>query len=281
MSTRELLTKRERANLDLPRHSFPAAKSLKHLFLSVISIAAFGVCSTARADIYAQYFDAQADGRDFGPMICCFANNNEVLSALGPDGLPVYNTASSPTLLDVNSKGELNWWTPSAGSATNPVEVATGNQVISGNSFSNGSFYPPNGAGPNDASGFQTAIFSGSFNLNTAQTIDFTLGADDDALLYVDGSAAVILGGIHGVTTADNDVSLGAGSHTFELFYADRQQTGAGLNFSVPNDLAVNPTPPVSAIPEPSVWAMMLMGIALVGASLRLGRKRGVAAVSA
>ncbi len=85
------------------------------------------------------------------------------------------------------------------------------------------------------------------------------MGADDDALLYVDGTAAVILGGIHGVTTADNDVNLSAGEHTFELFYADRQETGAGLFFSVPNDIAVAPTPPpVSGVPEPGVWVMML-----------------------
>ena len=257
-------------------------KSIGRVLLSALSIAALGVGSAARADIFAQYFTAEADGRDFGPTICCFANNNEVLSTLGPDSLPLFNTASSPTLLDVNSKGELNWWTPSLGTSTNPVEISTGTQVISGNSFSNGSFYPPNGTGPNDASGFQTAIFSGSFNLNAAQTVDFTLGADDDALLYVDGAAADILGGIHGVTTANNDVDLSAGSHTFELFYADRQQTGAGLFFSVPNDVAVNPTPPpVSGVPEPSVWVMMLAGVALMGASLRLRRRRGVAAFAA
>jgi hypothetical protein len=252
----------------------------KGLLLGALSLAALGAGTTARADIYAQYFEAQADGRDFGPTICCFANNNEVLSTLGPDGLPVFNTASTPTLLDVNSKGELNWWTPSTGSSTSPVEIATGTQTISGNSFTNSAFYPPNGTGQNDATGFQTAIFSGSFNLNTAQTVDFTLGADDDALLYVDGTAAVILGGIHGVTTADNDVSLAAGDHTFELFYADRQQSGAGLFFSVPNDIAVAPTPPpVSGVPEPGVWVMMLTGVALMGAALRFRRKRDLPAL--
>jgi len=244
--------------------------SIRSALLGALSLAVLSSGTAARADIFAQYFTAQTDGRDFGPVICCFANNNEVLSALGPDGLPVYNTASTPTLLDLNANGELDWWTPSAASATSPGITSNGTQVISGNSYSNGAFYPPRGTGPNDANGFETAIFSGSFNLNTAQTIDFTLGADDDALLYVDGQAAVILGGIHGVTTVDNDVSLGAGSHTFELFYADRQQTGAALYFSIPNEVAVNPTPP--AIPEPGSWALMLGGFGLAGAALRTRR---------
>jgi hypothetical protein len=37
----------------------------------------------------------------------------------------------------------------------------------------------------------------------------------------------------------------------------------------------------VSAVPEPGVWAMMIMGLALMGSALRLGRKRGVAPLAA
>ena len=35
-----------------------------------------------------------------------------------------------------------------------------------------------------------------------------------------------------------------------------------------------------SAVPEPSVWAMMFAGVALIGAALRFSRKRGVAALT-
>ena len=37
----------------------------------------------------------------------------------------------------------------------------------------------------------------------------------------------------------------------------------------------------VSAVPEPGVWMMMLAGVALMGASIRFSRKRGVAALAA
>jgi hypothetical protein len=37
----------------------------------------------------------------------------------------------------------------------------------------------------------------------------------------------------------------------------------------------------VSAVPEPDIWAMMLMGVGVIGMSLRWRRKRGVAALAA
>ncbi|HEY3951306.1 PEPxxWA-CTERM sorting domain-containing protein [Phenylobacterium sp.] len=262
------------------RHPFRA------IVLGAISASALGAASAARADMLAQFFTVQADGRDFGPVICCFANHDEVLNTLGPNGLPVWNSTpsdipNSPTLLDRNlTTNELNWWTVSSGSTNSPVVTSDGPAVvISGNSYDNGSMYPVNGTNTHngDGTGFQTAIFSGSFNLNTAQTIDFSLGADDDALLFVDGKAAVILGGIHGDTPADNDVALDSGAHTFELFYADRQETGAALNFSIPNDVAVIATPPTPGVPEPAAWALMILGFGAVGASLRTRRQAEVA----
>jgi fibro-slime domain-containing protein len=248
-------------------------KALRALLLAGLASGAAAASTAAHADIFAQFFTAQSDGRDFGPVICCFANNNEVLTTLGPNGLPVYNPASTPTLLDKSATtGELTWWTPSAASATSPGIVAAGTQTITGNSFNDSSLYP---AGQNsDANGFVTAIFSGSFTLGSEQTIDFSLSADDDALLYIDGQAAVILGGIHGqdLGHADNNVDLSAGAHNFELFYADRQQTGAGLDFSVPDSVLINPTAPPGAAPEPAAWALMILGFGATGAAMRRRR---------
>ena len=225
------------------------------------------VAASAHADILAQFYTAQADGRDFGPVICCFANNDEVLNTLGPNGLPVYNPSESGghPLLDHSANGELTWFTPSAPSATSPGVTFDGSQVISGNSYSNGSMYPPLGMGPNDANGFLTAVFSGAFHFDTAQAFTFSLGADDDALMFVDGKAVVLLGGIHGDTPAQNTVDLSAGAHTFDLFYADRQQTGAALDFSIPNDVIVT----APGVPEPATWGLMILGLGIVGAALR------------
>ena len=248
---------------------------MKRFFTAMIAtftaVLFFADTAPANAQIAYTYYTAQSNGRDFGPVICCFANNNEVLNTLGPNGLPVYNPASTPVLQDRDpTTNELLWWTPSASTAPLYVQQ-TSNGLLSSNSFSNSNFFPPNGGGSSDANGFQTAVFSGNFTFATAQNFTFSLSADDDALLFVDGTAAVILGGIHPQTPSTNSVSLGAGAHSFELFYADRQQTGAGLAFSIPDSVII--TPPSPSVPEPASWALMIGGFGLVGGVLRVRRR--------
>jgi fibro-slime domain-containing protein len=236
------------------------------------------VATAAHADMAVSYYTVQTDGRDFGPVICCFVTNNEVLNTLGPDNLPVYNPAvtGGPVLQDHASNGELLWFTQSTGSATTPTVTHTGSAVISGNSYINGSMFQPNGTGSNDANGFQTAVFSGQFTFATPQTFDFSIGADDDALLFIDGQSVLQLGGIHGNTFLSHTVDLSAGTHTFDLFYADRQETAASLSFSIPDSVIVKPPP--SGVPEPATWAMMLSGFGVLGGMMR--RRRGLTAAA-
>jgi hypothetical protein len=42
-------------------------------------------------------------------------------------------------------------------------------------------------------------------------------------------------------------------------------------------EIVANITPLASAVPEPSVWMMILAGVALMGAALRFNRKVNVA----
>jgi fibro-slime domain-containing protein len=225
----------------------------------------------AFADMSVSYFSVAQDGKDFGPVVCCYVSHDEVLGALGPNGLPVANLASTSPhpLQDYDpTTHELTWFTPSAG-VTNTL-----NTTITGNSFFNGNFNTPNGTGPNDSQGtFQTAIFSGSFTFAAAQNFTFSIGADDDAWMFVDGHQVVQLGGVHPNTFETDDVALSAGLHTFKLFYADQQSGGASLSFSIPDNVIV--TVPTAA-PEPASWAMMLGGFGAIGGALRNRRKAAV-----
>ena len=54
--------------------------------------------------------------------------------------------------------------------------------------------------------------------------------------------------------------------NTLEIFYADRERTGAQLDVSA--DVALT-----AAVPEPSTWAMMILGFFGVG-SLAYRRNR-------
>ena len=242
---------------------------LRAMAVALALVVCGGVGSPAHAGAYTfgiTYFTIAANS-DFGTNPCCVTNpyTNEVTATLGPDGLPVYNSSyGGPTLYDLNSNGELTWWSPSQ----NSYVTQTGTGTVT-SPFSNTNFYPPNGTGPNDATGYQGAIIAGNFVLPSAESVTFTLGSDDDSFLYVDGTNIAQLGGIHGVANINPVTStLSAGSHSFKLFYVDRQQTGAGLNFSI-NTSGLTVTPPV---PEPA--SLPVLGSGVIGLVLLARRRR-------
>lgn len=235
-------------------------------------IGAFTIAATpAHAQMSVQYFTVQDNNRDFSGTGASGSFTNGVATTLGPNGLPVVTAGNPLNAVDFNPvTRELYWWTPGA---PNINVVATGTGVTTGNSFTDTSFFPTNGAGTSNGgqNGFQTAIFSGNFVLNAAQSVLFSISADDDAFLFVDGVSVLQNGGIHAPTLQNANVSLGAGSHSFVLFYADRQESQAQLSFSLPANIIVTP-----GVPEPATWAMMLMGFGAIGGALR--RRKTVAA---
>ena len=178
-------------------------------------------------------------------------------SALGPDGLPVVMSGVS----DVNLANEITWWSPTFNA--NVTQTGTGTIALPYAS----NMFPPNSTGGDDQTAFETAKFTGVFNIATPGTVTFTLGSDDDTFLYVDNVLVVQNPGVHGVSTAtDTSGALAAGSHSLTLFYADRENVGAYLSV----DSSATLTAP--GVPEPAAWAMMLAGFGGIGA---VARRRG------
>jgi fibro-slime domain-containing protein len=207
---------------------------------------------------------------DFQTFCCNDVRTNMVLATLGPNGLPVLNPASTgPQVfkgVDATTS-ELQWWTPGVTNGGDTV-TASGTGTIT-LPFADNSFFAPSGGGTNNANGFLTARFTGSFTLAAPRYITFNLRADDDAFLFVNNTLFTGIGGVHTATSAPTVRQLfGMGTHTVNLFYADRHRTAAVLQLSGLSE----------PIPEPASWAMLIAGFGLVGAALR--RRAAAAAIA-
>jgi hypothetical protein len=197
---------------------------------------------------------------------------NEVQNSLGPNGLPVLNipefgctsgcytvagapgfplgsTSSTPNV-NVDSSGEITYWSPKL----NPfvTETLTTTTSLPFNVPAN--FFPPNGTGSADGppGGYQAAMLYGTLTAPTTETLNFSIGSDDMAFAYIDGSVVCSDGGVHGSSSVPcTTPTVSAGTHTFDLFFVDINQTQAGLTFSIQTTgVTTAPPPPTASAPE-------------------------------
>src|SRR3984957_11181737 len=172
-------------------------------------------------------------------------------------------SSGTPTIVGQTGGGVLEWWTPGTYGSTavsGPTTTSLANPSITSgqrNLFTNKSCFPPGG---NDHSSFLTAEFTGKVTVGAGSSLFFNGSVDDNILIYyrTDGTT-----GAYTLLTVTPDplsnqaafnftsASLSAGTYDFEIFYADRSSTQASLVLDA--DVA-------AAVPEPSTWAMMILG---------------------
>jgi fibro-slime domain-containing protein len=199
-------------------------------------------------------------GTDFGAAQCCQVLSNEVQSTL-VGGRPVLNNPGTATLAE--SVGQvLPWWTPGGA-----VTLVSTNPNFTLNATQN--MFVPNGTGSSDATFYQTAILTGTLTIASGGTITF--GGDDDVFLALNGAIVDQVGGVHAQTDTTYTVPLG-GTYALTLFYADRDQVAANLQFTTTGTLT-------SPVPEPSTWAMLILGF--LGLGLMAYRRKAKPALMA
>jgi len=222
----------------------------------------------ANGELRGDYFVLPANHPDVGHGIDETIVRGLVEKRLGPDGLPVvtpfgrtYAGASGP-ISDVNASGELMWYATSGKHGTRHVK-----SVVETLPFNHDAFYPPGQSGDGGGAGYLTAHWSGSFTLPRAQSIGFNLGSDDDSWVFVDGTLVVDNGGVKPLADAPFTVArLAAGTHRFDVFYADRHGVGAKLHLSTGFTVAPPRAPQVARIaPAVPTAAKLRAAIAATG----------------
>jgi hypothetical protein len=197
-------------------------------------------------------------------------STNYVTSSLGANGLPVFNPSytaasgqvaalSSASLL--GSTNQINWWDPAtSGGNAYSTYAGTGTLAVTSNSSSPTLMWAPGQNG--DQSYFAADILTGYFTTATAGNVQFSVGADDSAFVYVDGTLVDSIGGLNANNpTNTQSVALAAGAHTIKIFYADRATGVGSLSFSEVSGGGLL-TPTISAtVPEPSTIALFGVGV--------------------
>ncbi len=237
----------------------------KLLMLLAYSVLAFvlSVSLTYAAALTGDYYRIQWAGQpDMQQGIDGGVVTGLVASSLGPDGLPVVSAygatriGGSGNITEVNAFNEILWWTPGQYGVTfEKTQVDTLAFNFSSNFFPDGQ--------SNNSTYFRSVHWSGTFDLAAPGSATFTLGADDDAWLFIDGQLAVDCGGVKSLSAAPTVVSgLSAGTHTVDLFFADRNTVQSGIQFSA--NIELRP------VPEPMTMLLLVLGlVGLAGVSRR------------
>ena len=248
----------------------PAALSL------LVGAALLATTAQAQNTLSINYYTISATDPDANHLAFS-VSNNEVQNLLGPDGLPVLNTAqfgctsncfpSAGAPTNVTAGGEITYWSPKL----NPYVTETLTSTVSLPYSVPANFFPPNGAGPCDGpspcNGYQAAELYGNLVVptNTTETVSFNIGADDMAFAYLDGQVVCDLGGVHGSTagTCVTPFQIGAGSHSLEVYFVDINQSQSGLTFNVDTGNVTTTGSGPAGLPEPE--SLLLLGTALAG----------------
>jgi PA14 domain-containing protein/PEP-CTERM motif-containing protein len=189
-----------------------------------------------------------------------------------------YSLSSAPGTI-ANAESAIAGMAPTATfDATTVCFPSCNNQTVSDNStlsqFLGGNYTNLS----NDVTGLSDhfLVLSGGLNVTTPGWYAFNLVSDDGSMLLIDNKVVVNNDGNHFLSLLYGFDNLSAGLHSIEVLqFEDSGATGlqitAGLASTDVRD-PLDPTTLTASVPEPSTWAMMIVGFVGLG-SLAYRRK--------
>ena len=112
---------------------------------------------------------------------------------------------------------------------------------------------------PYDANTSFGATLTGYLDASATGSYTVTLGSDDAGYLFINNALVVSRPGLNGYGTNDASVDLTAGVHPFTIEYYNGPPTGAAVGLGLSSGLTV------TGVPEPSTWALLILGFAGLG----------------
>lgn len=248
------------------------------LLLAGLGVSAIAGAYTVTGTLMADYYSDTNHDPDFEGHCCSDVFYNMVNPTLY-NGLPTLNTAyssnpSNPVVHDIDANRNINWWGRGSDVSNNSHLSYDGSGYTTMLPVALNDIYAPHASGSNDSSAFQTAVYTGWFKTTGTTALTFSLRADDDAFVFLDGHLVQQVGGVHPLPSfADLATdTVGHGWHELEIFYADRHTVDASLDFSI--NASIPSVQLLSAVPEPETWALLGLGMIGMGWLSQRSKKR-------
>jgi PEP-CTERM motif len=137
----------------------------------------------------------------------------------------------------------------------------------------------------NDVTGLSDhfLVLTGGLNVLTAGWYAFNLISDDGSMLLIDNKVIVNNDGDHGLRFLYGFDNLSAGLHSIEVLqFEDSISTGLEVTAGLASTTVRNPLDPTTltaSVPEPSTWAMMILGFFGIGAMTYRRKRSAMTAV--
>lgn len=196
------------------------------MMTAAVCFGMLALCGPAKAIQVSVDYYSHGVGGDFGTGPCCTNHFGNSVQDTLLNGRPVFNSSyGGPNLVSLGAGGTLAWWEAGDFNGSNTFSTNSSGEYSA-------NIFPPGGAGGDNSSSFQTAIFNLSLLANTAYTLTYT--GDDDVFVALGDKVISQDGGIHAAGSQSNIIGFNTGNlDSLTIFFADRYVTQSSLSFTI------------------------------------------------